>query len=479
MRNGFLGSLAGVLVAAGIVVAQPAQIPTMSPSATPDPEPATEITPVGDETALPAPQPMKTDDAAPPAGSKDEPLLPAPRPTGPTDQAGPAEGVQPRVGVPDESVSSFPKEMAGAWMGGPYAPPQLTVRGDYLLWWLKNAKDLPSIVNGQFLNVSGDATEAGGQGANVNYGIFSGARLTLDYLWDTGCGCYGVNGNIFFVGRQSLFVRVDSDVLLGRLFSDIIRGGEEFIPLTVQGLSHGSFTGTATAELWGAQLNGLINVINDPIIQSVRFDLLAGLRFAELSEDLTLNSITAFNRDLTAFPDQLAFAGNTIRVFDNFLTRNRFFGAQAGMLIKFYLDFMVIDLGIKAAAGTTYEEISIQGSQVRSRPNGTTTISQGGLFALPSNIGHFHREQFALMPELDINVAIPLGSHLSFKGGFTAFYWNRVVRPENNIDRHIDVNQLPNFGGAPNQATFTRPTVPFVQSQFYAGGFTFGLEFKW
>jgi hypothetical protein len=55
-----------------------------------------------------------------------------------------------------------------------------------------------------------------------------------------------------------------------------------------------------------------------------------------------------------------------------------------------------------------------------------------------------------------------------------------VVRPGDQIDRAVDVTQIPNFsGGAVTPTGVARPGVPFKQTDFWAQGLTAGLQFVW
>ena len=66
--------------------------------------------------------------------------------------------------------------------------------------------------------------------------------------------------------------------------------------------------------------------------------------------------------------------------------------------------------------------------------------------------------------------------------GYSALYWNQVVRPGNQMDRGINLsqNQNPSFntagGGLVGPAL---PAPQFNRSDFWAQGGTFGVEFQY
>ena len=103
----------------------------------------------------------------------------------------------------------------------------------------------------------------------------------------------------------------------------------------------------------------------------------------------------------------------------------------------------------------------------------------GALLALPSNIGRFNRDRFSVVPEGEINVGYLVTPHLRAFIGYDILYWNNVARPGGQIDRNLDVTQIPNFlqagAGAPGK---TQPSAPRDSTDIWVQGVTFGLEFR-
>src|SRR5262249_29953378 len=186
--------------------------------------------------------------------------------------------------------------------------------------------------------------------------------------------------------------------------------------------------------------------------------------------------------NLAAFPSFLPFAGNRIDVFDSFTTHNRFYGAQVGINSKWWVEsLMIVEGTFKLAVGETSEDLNVAGAQVRTFANGTTATSVGGLLALPSNIGHHPHSQFAQVPELDFSLAYPIINHVTISAGFSALYWSRILRPGQQVDRAIDITQIPNFPGAAGAVPtgLASPSVPFQQSDLWLLGIRIGLEAVW
>jgi hypothetical protein len=175
----------------------------------------------------------------------------------------------------------------------------------------------------------------------------------------------------------------------------------------------------------------------------------------------------------------LPLAGNSLQVGDSFATHNHFYGAQVGIAGKTVpADCLSLECGFKIGIGETVEDLEIAGGQVRTLANSRRIASPAGLLALPSNSGHFQKGQFAEVPELDLKMAVPLTSHMTFTTGFSTLYWSRILRPGQQIERGLDITQIPNFppGASATPTGLNQPGVPFRQSDLWVLGLNIGLE---
>src|SRR5260370_27597948 len=83
------------------------------------------------------------------------------------------------------------------------------------------------------------------------------------------------------------------------------------------------------------------------------------------------------------------------------------------------------------------------------------TVSQpntvpGGLLALSSNIGRFHKDEFTFMPEAMFQVGYRLFRCTDVVMGYQFTYLSKAIRPGSNIDAVINPVYLPTrqfFGG--------------------------------
>ncbi len=98
--------------------------------------------------------------------------------------------------------------------------------------------------------------------------------------------------------------------------------------------------------------------------------------------------------------------------------------------------------------------------------NGVTRNFVGGLLAEPSNIGSFHKDQFSVVPQVDLTLSYHIDQHWRIFGGYDFLYWSSVVRPGQQIDRTLDETQIPNFepAGTVPSAGQNRPAVLFQRS---------------
>ena len=103
----------------------------------------------------------------------------------------------------------------------------------------------------------------------------------------------------------------------------------------------------------------------------------------------------------------------------------------------------------------------------------------GGIFALPTNIGRFSGDDFAVVPEVTVKLGWRLTGNLGVFAGYNFLYWSRVIRPGNQIDRAVNDTLIPTsnvFGAA--EGDLSRPARLFNTSDFWAHGVSFGVELR-
>jgi hypothetical protein len=186
------------------------------------------------------------------------------------------------------------------------------------------------------------------------------------------------------------------------------------------------------------------------------------------------------------------FQPNTnFQISDRFDTRNQFYGGQIGFDTELRRGRWSLDLNTKVAIGDNHETVDIGGNFVITPPGGPRTVQTGGLLALSSNIGHYTRDRFSVVPELGATLGYNVTDNVRVFAGYNFLFWSNVVRPGEQIDPNLNPRLIPNFCkianavGAgtkecpANNVTVQQPAFPFRETTFWAQGVTAGMEFKY
>ena len=369
----------------------------------------------------------------------------------------------------------FGEDARTAVVGRPAVGQRSFVQAEFLLWWVR-AGDIPVLAttatgNGNgFLGAAGTQTLLGpgafGDTARTGFRLRAGTLLGES-------GTAGLDAGIFYLGDQSSDFRVDSGQ-----FATIARPffapnlNREFAELVAfPGLATGALEVRLTSRLWGADVNTRC-VLWDPCEPcGRRAELFAGYRHLNLREELT---VTEF---VTAGPDAPDPVGTAIVVQDAFRVRNQFHGGQVGYAFARRYGSLEFDARLSVALGVTHQEVEIAGFQTRTRPGQAPEHFTSGLLAAGTNSGVFSRDRFSVAPEATFNVGLRLTDRLKASVGYNFLAWSSVVRPGDQIDRTVDLSVVPNF--PQSQSSGNRPLPTFRESNLWAQGVQFGVEYRW
>jgi hypothetical protein len=359
----------------------------------------------------------------------------------------------------------------------PCGPPgRIWASGEYLLWWIKNAS-LPPLVtaspasSGGILGMPGTTVLFGGTQESQP---FSGGRFDIGF-WLDSCQTIGLDTEFFFLGsRGPSFINgaagTPGSTFIARPFFDVLTGTENAEAVAAPGILSGTVTANLRSSLWGIEENALCNLCCGCCY---RIDLLAGFRYLQFNEDLDVRE------DLAVLPGVPGIGGTRIALGDDFNTRNEFYGGQIGAFAEFRKGNLFLDILGKVALGDDHEIVDIHGVTVFTPPGGLPTPRTGGLLALPTNSGRFHRDEFAVLPEASVNVGYQVTDHMRAFVGYTFLYLSNVVRPGDQVDLGINATQLPTASGPGTLVGPARPTFAFRDTDFWAQGINFGLEFRY
>lgn len=394
------------------------------------------------------------------------------------------------------------------------ARPMVYVRAQYLAWWLDGMEIPPLVI--------ADAVDDTFQNAEVIYGAEkiledgrNGARIALGY-WLDDYGQWAVEGDysgLEVLREQFVAGALDGQipaVSIGRPFINVFDAdldGDDTIDLP---------RGPAVEEVDTSNLDGSVTVDVDSEFQTAgvrfrhglccsaacgddcdscgvgvgcgtpvglwglwgpkvgvrRIDALLGVRWAQLDEGLVVTENLAVRQTAPA---------TTFLLTDQFHTSNEFVGPEFGVVWEWEHRRWSVELLSKLAIGNTRQRVDIDGNTLRDRGQATQSTAEGGLLALPSNIGTYTRDQFGVMPELGVTVGYLLTERLRFSVGYTFIYWSNVVRPGGQIDPIIDVTQVPAFEApnVPGSGPAVVPRFVFQETGLWAQGLDVGFDYRW
>jgi hypothetical protein len=414
-------------------------------------------------------------------GPVTEPLLPPPAP--PLSTAVPTTWTRPDAVWSPWGPEAGPDGAPGAGGAGPWNglagtsphPQRGYLTGEYQLWWVKGYS-IPVLLTTSAATDFGilgrPTTQVLFGGNTINDRALSGGRFYGGWWLDCDYhNAFEVGG--LFLGHQDTTFMANSGQFptLGRPFFNVNTGQQFSQLVALPGVTTGSAIVNAPSNFWGAEANWRHQLCCGC---NWHLNTIAGFRYLDLDESL---KITEIIQGLPTAP--APFTNEAITVFDRFATHNRFYGGQIGLDGRWVWGCWSLEGRVKLGMGVTEQDLSITGAQRFASPNGTVTTATGGLLALPSNIGHFTRAPFSLVPEFTLNVGYQFTPHVRGFVGYNYLLWTNVLRPGDQIDTVINVQQIPNFPTNSPPSNANRPLVPFRQSDFWAQGLIVGVEITW
>jgi hypothetical protein len=343
--------------------------------------------------------------------------------------------------------------------------------GEYLLWWFKNGRVPP-------LATAGDNGVLGALGTrvlvdNLNFDddARQGGRFTLGYRFEA-MPSLGVEASYFFLSDRQSDERFSSDgnPVLAQPFFNINTGRPDANLVAFPATAVGSIVVGARTGLWGAEAN-----LTAGLASSDQFHLtaLGGFRFLKLDDELTAGE------QFHVAPSVPGFGGSSVVLRDGFRTVNRFWGGQVGLEAGAQFARLTLDFRGKIALGQMHQGADVSGTTDVLRPDGSTAIFRGGLFALRSNGGPHQRDELAFVPEVGVNVGWQLTGHVKLYAGYSFLWVSAVARAGEQIDPVVNVTQFPIRSGPAPLVGPARPAFPFNGTDFWAQGLNFGLELRY
>ncbi len=234
--------------------------------------------------------------------------------------------------------------------------------------------------------------------------------------------------------------------------------GESSFVLAEPGFANGGQMLTSSLNLWGAEGNAILKVGRD---RDLDLALLAGFRYLQLHENLSIVS------------DETVPGAFVYSAADAFETRNQFYGGQVGVKAatqygRFYASFVA-----KIAFGDNHETFTINGVSSATLPGGPPVATRGGIFAQSTNIGQRTRDEFCVVPDIQLKFGVNLTNRISAFVGYDLLYMSEVVRPGNQIDRTLNfTTNAAILGGPPGLVGAARPEPQFNGTGFWRKALT-------
>jgi hypothetical protein len=424
MKKGLVGSLTALLAGTGLVVAQ-------QPASLPAPRSA---------MVAPAAETGHVDSAPPDSVAIDPGEVPA-------------EGHMPWSGSGYGTDGSVPGSR------------RFWLRADYLLWWTKQSQFPPLVTNGPTGVIGDPTTHILLGGSDLDAPMRSGGRITVGgYVTDY--QAFGLEANYFILeSRTESFTAAGQLGIVSRPLFNQLTGTETAKPVTF--LNTGNVnTVCDPGRLQGGEFNAISNLCMTP---TGRVDLLFGYRYMSLDDRFQMSESSPNN-----------FGGASAEIIDRFDTGNRFNGGQLGLRGEWYWGCFSASAYGKVAVGDSRQVVSINGATTLFPPGGVPMVLPGGLYALPSNIGSFTSDKFAVIPEAGATFGFQLNECLRLTAGYSFLYWSSVVRSADQINRVININEIPAVAG-PNAVSgaVAHQAVSIKCNDYWAHGLNVGLEIRY
>jgi hypothetical protein len=362
--------------------------------------------------------------------------------------------------------------------GGPgVQSPRFYFYAEYLLWWLRQDK-VPVLVStstNPFDNgiIGKPTTEVLFGGDGIDGGPRSGVAIGGGWWIDDCCKQEWIGFRAFYLGTESDSFGVNSSEfpVLARPFFNLNQG----IEFAEVGAFPGRFTGSQSvsqnSNFFGGQVTpGCIICCGC----NYNVGLYGGFEYLGLEESIDLTE--SFHGLPTA---PAPYMNANILGQDHFQTRDDFYGGVVGLSGEYSYGRVSFEGYGQVALGDTHQTLVIDGDQIVTQPNGTASRFVGDLYALKTNIGRYHRERFSVVPELGLNVGVLLTSHIRAFIGYDFLYWTNVIRPGTQIDRNLDITQIPNFAvPGVKPLSSPQPFAPLNSTDLWAQGISFGFELR-
>lgn len=314
---------------------------------------------------------------------------------------------------------------------------------EYLSWCIRGNPIPALLTQGVVTDPVPGATDQPGTtillSQEIEYPSVSGGRFTVG-SWLRAHERLGVEGGVFTLSNvdESLSRRAPADPAFSIHIPILLNGTPgATIPLD-------DFAVTSHLELRGAHVHALWNLCRS---SNRELNLLGGVRYVQLDEDLTLR--------YHGSPGGVPSVG-----IDSFQARNEFVGGLLGVQWTCAGEKLSLDMAGKVSLGNNRRWVTIDGFTQFDAGGGF----QGAALATPANIGRTTEDGLSVIPEFQIKVGYSFHRCVRVTAGYSMLWWSNVSRAGDAVD--------PVVGNG-------RPQRTIRDADFLAHGLTTGLELRW
>jgi len=356
-----------------------------------------------------------------------------------------------------------------------FCPPVYYIEGEYLLWWVQG-EDTPPLVTTSTPGTPRLQAGVLGQpntsilfgGEELNSDGRSGARLVLGRQITS---CAKLEGEWFQLGEETSEFQQTStgNPILARPFLNVTTGLQDAFLVAYPAVREGTISASATSRFMGAGITMIEEWNGCCDTAGAKLSFACGLRYLRLEEGISVSDAFTSIDPVGPVP-----VGTQFSTSDAFDTTNDFFGVNLGVRGQWQRNCWNLTLAGNLGIGQTIRHVNINGASSTTTPAGATTNFEGGLLALPTNIGDYRNTELGFVPQIQLKLAYELTCNVRIIFGYDAMWWSSVARPGDQIDTTVNTSQA--SGGA--LVGTAAPVFNFNESVLWVQGVSIGGEWR-
>lgn len=205
-------------------------------------------------------------------------------------------------------------------------------------------------------------------------------------------------------------------------------------------------------RIWGIDFGGVLRLL---ACRNLTCDFLGGFTYSQIIDSCDIYGTSNVG------------ANNGYRS-DEFSCRNNYYAGLVGGRADLCINGLHMNALAKFGIGSVVQTVRIEGNTYTS-----TADFNGGLLALPSNIGDHSRHRFQINSMLQGTVRYSLFGHLNIGVGYKFWYFPNVALAEEVVNRRINTSQID--GGA--LVGPVAPVVAYDDQSYWTQSLTTGFYF--